>query len=65
MLWFSFILEFYLPSFLGMVMYDNESGLAEDKISTRNRIETHHINEYLRHVCDKQTTRRSFSPPFP
>ena len=32
MLWFSFILEFYLPSFLSMVMYDNESGLAEDKI---------------------------------
>ena len=32
MLWFSFILKFYLPSFLGMVMYDNESGLAEDKI---------------------------------
>ena len=35
MLWFSLILEFYLEfylPFLGMVMYDNESGLAEDKI---------------------------------
>ena len=49
MLWFNFIpgLNFILPLFLGMVIYDNEFETKENKIWTKAKIEDLNHNIYI------------------
>ena len=48
MLWFNFNLglKFYFRFFLVMVMHDNEFETKETTISSKDKIEPHHIQYY-------------------
>ena len=48
MLWFNFNLglKFYFVFFLVMVMHDNEFETKETTISSKDKIEPHHIQYY-------------------
>ena len=48
MLWFNFSLglKFYFLFFLVMVMHDNEFETKETTISSKDKIEPHHIQYY-------------------
>jgi len=39
------LVQFYLPLFLGMAMYDNEFKTKENKIWTEDKIEPQHIHK--------------------